>query len=129
MQDLLFVDELLTDADEPAPLLYKLSFRPRLPSHSARVSHQSPVMHIILLICTAAVVSAGLSMQINYYSDLACTNYIGNRVVEYQYNGGNHNQGGPYGSKGGMFITPCDQSNGGLSGGCGINGELFDARF
>lgn len=59
------------------------------------------------------------SVQINFYSDTGCAHYLGNRVIQYSgqeiSNGGTYNQGGPFGSKGGLFVNL-----GCAEGACGV---------
>ncbi|KYG13690.1 hypothetical protein FVEG_13947 [Fusarium verticillioides 7600] len=46
------------------------------------------------------------SVQVNFYSDTGCQNFIGSRFIDYDPNqGGTFHSGGPSGSRGGLFVN------------------------
>ncbi|CVK97630.1 uncharacterized protein FMAN_11628 [Fusarium mangiferae] len=46
------------------------------------------------------------SVQVNFYSDTGCQNFIGSRFIDFDPNqGGTFHSGGPSGSRGGLFVN------------------------
>ncbi|KAF5694109.1 hypothetical protein FDENT_1413 [Fusarium denticulatum] len=55
---------------------------------------------------TLATMAMAASVQVNFYSDTGCQNFIGSRFIDFDPNqGGTFHSGGPSGSRGGLFVN------------------------
>ncbi|KAF5251713.1 hypothetical protein FANTH_3323 [Fusarium anthophilum] len=53
-----------------------------------------------------ATMAMAASVQVNFYSDTGCQNFIGSRFIDFDPNqGGTFHSGGPSGSRGGLFVN------------------------
>ncbi|RBQ77184.1 hypothetical protein FVER53590_13947 [Fusarium verticillioides] len=60
----------------------------------------------LLSVATLATMAMAASVQVNFYSDTGCQNFIGSRFIDYDPNqGGTFHSGGPSGSRGGLFVN------------------------
>ncbi|KAG4274871.1 hypothetical protein FPRO04_08879 [Fusarium proliferatum] len=60
----------------------------------------------LLSVATFATVAMAASVQVNFYSDTGCQNFIGSRFIDFDPNqGGTFHSGGPSGSRGGLFVN------------------------
>ncbi|KAF5973628.1 hypothetical protein FBULB1_8201 [Fusarium bulbicola] len=65
-----------------------------------------------------ATMAMAASVQVNFYSDTGCQNFIGSRFIDFDPNqGGTFHSGGPSGSRGGLFVN----SNGDNLAFCGFS--------
>ncbi|KAF4496213.1 hypothetical protein FAGAP_7645 [Fusarium agapanthi] len=60
----------------------------------------------LLSAATFATMAMAASVQVNFYSDTGCQNFIGSRFIDFDPNhGGTFHSGGPSGSRGGLFVN------------------------
>ncbi|KAH7466288.1 hypothetical protein FOMA001_g16394 [Fusarium oxysporum f. sp. matthiolae] len=60
----------------------------------------------LLSVATFAAAAMAASVQVNFYSDTGCQNFIGSRFIDFDPSqGGTHHSGGPAGSRGGLFVN------------------------
>ncbi|KPM42484.1 hypothetical protein AK830_g4033 [Neonectria ditissima] len=60
----------------------------------------------IFSVATFASMAMAASIQVNFYSDTGCQNYIGSRYIDYNASsGGTYHTGGPSGSRGGLYVN------------------------
>ncbi|KAF5638094.1 hypothetical protein F52700_4798 [Fusarium sp. NRRL 52700] len=60
----------------------------------------------LLSVATFATMAIAASVQVNFYSDTGCQNFIGSRFIDFDPNqGGTFHSGGPSGSRGGLFVN------------------------
>ncbi|KAF5722917.1 hypothetical protein FMUND_2274 [Fusarium mundagurra] len=60
----------------------------------------------LLSVATFATMAMTASVQVNFYSDTGCQNFIGSRFIDFDPNqGGTFHSGGPSGSRGGLFVN------------------------
>ncbi|KAF5571991.1 hypothetical protein FPANT_13431 [Fusarium pseudoanthophilum] len=60
----------------------------------------------LLSVATLATMAIAASVQVNFYSDTGCQNFIGSRFIDFDPNqGGTFHSGGPSGSRGGLFVN------------------------
>ncbi|KAF5548739.1 hypothetical protein FNAPI_8179 [Fusarium napiforme] len=60
----------------------------------------------LLSVATLATMAMAASVQVNFYSDTGCQNFIGSRFIDFDPNqGGTFHSGGPSGSRGGLFVN------------------------
>ncbi|KAF5639453.1 uncharacterized protein FTJAE_4791 [Fusarium tjaetaba] len=60
----------------------------------------------LLSVATLATMTMAASVQVNFYSDTGCQNFIGSRFIDFDPNqGGTFHSGGPSGSRGGLFVN------------------------
>ncbi|KAF4340307.1 hypothetical protein FBEOM_5818 [Fusarium beomiforme] len=57
-------------------------------------------------IASFAAMAMAASVQVNFYSDTGCQNFIGSRFIDFDPNqGGTFHSGGPAGSRGGLYVN------------------------
>ncbi|KAF5599107.1 hypothetical protein FPCIR_2503 [Fusarium pseudocircinatum] len=60
----------------------------------------------LLSAATFATMALAAFVQVNFYSDTGCQNFIGSRFIDFGPNqGGTFHSGGPSGSRGGLFVN------------------------
>ncbi|KLP19406.1 uncharacterized protein LW94_4416 [Fusarium fujikuroi] len=60
----------------------------------------------LLSVATFATMAMAASVQVNFYSDTGCQNFIGSRFIDFDPNqGGTFHSVGPSGSRGGLFVN------------------------
>ncbi|RKK96914.1 hypothetical protein BFJ63_vAg7754 [Fusarium oxysporum f. sp. narcissi] len=60
----------------------------------------------LLSVATFAAAAMAASVQVNFYSDTGCQNFIGSRFIDFDPSqGGTHHSGGPTRSRGGLLVN------------------------